>query len=124
MLERKTKCALLVAALELLSGLVGESLDIAERDGGELRGEELGGEVVIGVEGIDIDETVIDSCHFCCKSSKLELFGDVGIGRRGGSAQRRGRCCGKLGHLARQRMVPGNGASSIASAKELPSRAP
>lgn len=62
-LEGETESGLVVTALEGLATLVRESLDIAERNGGELRGEELGGEVVVRVEGVNVDEAVVDVCH-------------------------------------------------------------
>lgn len=55
---------LLVAALEKLAAVCGQSLDVGKGHGGELRGEELDGECVFGVESVDVDQAVVDLGHF------------------------------------------------------------
>lgn len=54
-LQRTLERSLLVPALQQLSALRCESLDVAYGDRIELRGEELGGEGILWVESVDID---------------------------------------------------------------------
>lgn len=65
-LKGSHKSTLLVAALQLLATATSETLDLGGGDGGELRGEELGGESGLGVKGVDIDETVVGDRHRHC----------------------------------------------------------
>lgn len=62
-LEGETKRGFVVAALEELSSLLAESLHALDLDGGELRVEELGGEGIVRIEGIDVDEAVVNGGH-------------------------------------------------------------
>lgn len=67
----------MITALQLLSTVAGESLDLGGGDGGELRGEEFGWEGGLGVERVDVDETVVCDGHRHC-GGIVAVYGGVG----------------------------------------------
>ena len=58
-LQRNTKRGLVIAALEKLAALGGDSLDVGGVDWGAWGVEEVRRELGVGIEGVDVDETVI-----------------------------------------------------------------
>lgn len=57
------KGSLLVTTLKKLATVGCEGLDVPKRYWRELRGDELGGEGIFGVEGIYVNQTIVDLSH-------------------------------------------------------------
>ena len=62
--QRAAKGSFLVTTLKELTAVGCEGLDVREGYWRELRGDELGGEGIFGVEGVHVNQTVVDLGHW------------------------------------------------------------